>query len=61
MAAVLANTMHKTTRLNFCQLKSALPEKTASENPISAKGKAKMVWLNFISEKYLEIEFKCGL
>jgi hypothetical protein len=43
MAALRANTMHKTTNINFCKLKTASLECIANEKPIKANGKAKMV------------------
>lgn len=52
MAALLAKTMHKITNNNFSKLKTALPECIARQNPTTANGKAKTVWLNFMRDKY---------
>lgn len=54
IAALRANTIHKMTNKNksirkvYCNL-------IAKKKPINAKGKAKMVWLNLISDKYVLI------
>lgn len=43
MALLRAKIMHKTTRISFSQLKTALPECIASAKPSIANGKAKTV------------------
>ena len=41
--------------MNFCQLKTICDDFSAKQKPIIAKGKPKIVWLNFINDKYLFI------
>jgi hypothetical protein len=51
MAALRAKTIHKITRINKVQLSGPAKCKVARKNPIKAKGKAKIVWLNLISDR----------
>jgi|ERR1051326_498315 hypothetical protein len=51
IAALRAKTMQRITRRNDFQFISVLLNFTAKKKPITAKGIAKMVWLNFISER----------
>lgn len=57
IAALRANIIHNTTNTNNCQLAGWLASFIAKKKPISAKGIAKTVWLNFIKDKKLEIDF----
>jgi len=43
--------MQSTTRRSFCQLNPPPDIVVPTKKPTSAKGIAKMVWLNFTSEK----------
>ena len=54
MAAFRAVTMHTSMRTKVSTLKgcSLGSKKNAKAKPIKAKGKAKMVWLNFTRAKY---------
>ena len=51
IAAFRAKIMHRIIRRSSLILKSYSSSDTASEKPISAKGIAKTVWLNFTREK----------
>src|SRR5262245_36365171 len=55
MAAVRANTILSRTFAKSSQLKVTALKVSARKNPISAKGSAKTVWLNFTNDKYFEI------
>jgi len=57
IAAFLANIMQSIISRNSFILKLYSSWATAKENPISANGMAKIVWLNFTSEKYFLKEF----
>ena len=51
MAALRAKIMHRSTKSNLSQVNACSVLLTAKENPISAKGRAKMVWLNFMRDR----------
>tara|TARA_R110002111_G_scaffold167605_1_gene233503 strand:+ start:789 stop:944 length:156 start_codon:yes stop_codon:yes gene_type:complete len=51
MAALLAKTMHRTTFKRSIPSKLKVEYSIAKKYPINAKGNAKMVWLNFISDR----------
>ena len=51
MAADRAKIIHSTTYIRITH--SKLYDFVAKKNPINAKGIAKIVWLNFIKDKYL--------
>ena len=51
MAALRANTIHNTTARRMCHSNGLPSYQTAKNNPMSAKGNAKMVWLNLMSDR----------
>jgi Tat protein secretion system quality control protein TatD with DNase activity len=51
MAALLAKIMHKRTKNNLSQLNENVLRLIAKLKPINAKGRAKIVWLNFMRDK----------
>jgi hypothetical protein len=51
IAALLANTIHKITKANFCKLNVAFSIFNAKKNPTIANGNAKIVWLNLMRDK----------
>tara|TARA_B100001093_G_scaffold519852_1_gene610930 strand:+ start:3556 stop:3711 length:156 start_codon:yes stop_codon:yes gene_type:complete len=51
MAALRAKIMQRSTKSNLSQLNAYSGLLTAKVNPISAKGRAKMVWLNFMRDR----------
>tara|TARA_B110000046_G_scaffold57595_2_gene64326 strand:+ start:8259 stop:8414 length:156 start_codon:yes stop_codon:yes gene_type:complete len=51
MAALRAKTMHNTTFKSRIASKLKVEYSIAKKYPISANGKAKMVWLNLMSER----------
>ena len=51
IAALLANTIHNTTNTKESQLILEEFKLMAKKKPIIANGRAKIVWLNFISDK----------
>ena len=51
MAALRAKTMHKTTFKSRIASKLIVEYSIAKKYPISAKGSAKMVWLNLTKER----------
>jgi len=52
IAVFRANIIHKITKTSEAHSKESGSCRIAKENPRKAKGIAKTVWLNFISEKY---------
>ena len=53
MAALRAKTIHKTTSMNLSQVNKYSFCLIAKVNPISAKGKAKIVWLNLYQGQFI--------
>ena len=51
MAALQAKIMQRSTKSNLSQVNACSGLLTAKVNPISAKGRAKMVWLNFMRDR----------
>ena len=51
MAALRAKIMQRRTKSNLSQVNSCSVSLKAKVNPINAKGRAKMVWLNFMRDR----------